>query len=102
MPSIMSPTAVSVTEAAAADFRGSAAGRAVGALVARVAAGRAGLVAVAVAVSPGKEQAEMTSATDGPRIAKSLLRRMRPNLTPDGPARGDVEPDTTALYGGVH
>src|SRR5262249_30881823 len=99
------PTAVSVTEAPAVDVRGSAAGRAVGALVARVAAGRAGLVAVAVAVSPGrwpKEQAEMTSATDGPRIAKSLLRRMRPNLTPDGPARGDVEPDTTALYGGVH
>ena len=95
----MSPTAVRVTEAPALDVRGSAAGRGVGALVARVAAG---LVAVAVAVSPGKEQAEMTSATDGPRTAKSLLRRLRPNLTPDGPARGDVEPDTTALYGGVH
>ena len=34
----------------------------------------------------------MISATAGPRIANSLLRHMRPNLTPVGPACGDVEP----------
>src|SRR5262249_16016287 len=105
MPRIMSPTAVSVTEAPAVDGRGSGADRGVGALVARVAAGRSEVVAKAVAVSPGiwpKEQAGTASAPDGPRIAKSPLCRLRPNITPDGAACGDVEPDTTALYGGVH
>jgi hypothetical protein len=95
----MSPTAVSVTEAPAVDVRGRAAGRGVAVLVASVAAGLAELVGSAVgenAVPLGvwpEEQAEMTSATAGPRIAKSLLRRMRPNLAWEGPTCGDVEPD---------
>jgi hypothetical protein len=89
IPRIMSPTAASVTEAPA--------GREAAALVDSVAAGLAELVAAAVgdaAVLPGEwpEHAETASATAGPRIARSLLRRMRPNLAPDGPACGDVAP----------
>ena len=79
MPRIMSPTAVSVTEAP----DGGADGREVAELVASVAAGVAELVGSAVAENTvplgawPEEQAEMTSATAGLRIAKSLLRRMR-------------------------
>ena len=96
IPSIMSPTAVSVTEAPAVDTRGSAAGLGRGGR--RPGDGRAGggTAADEATVPPGelpKEQAETTSATAGPRIAKSLLRRMRPNLVADGPTCGDVEPD---------
>ena len=98
MPSIMSPTAVSVTEAAAVDVRGSAAGLGAPA-VDRVTAGRAEAAASAAgegAVAPGEvpaEQAAAASATAGTRITRSLLRRMRPNLARDVPACGEAEPD---------
>ena len=101
LPSIMSPTAVRVTEAPAVDFRGSAAARCVAA-VARVAAGRAEPAESAesaageAAVPPGelpKEQAETTSATARPTNARSPLRRMRPNLARDRAACGDVDRD---------
>ena len=98
LPSIMSPTAVRVTEAPAVDFRGSAAARCVAA-VARVAAGRAAPAESAAgeaAVPPGelpKEQAETTSATARPTNARSPLRRMRPNLARDGATCGDVDRD---------
>ena len=98
-PSIMSPTAVRVTEPPAADFRGSAAGLGPVATVARALAGLAEVdesAADVTTVLPGEppmEQAETTSATAGAMIARSPLRRMRPNLARDGPACGDVEPD---------
>src|SRR5215468_9488118 len=97
LPSIMSPTAVRVTEAPAADFRGSAAARCVAA-GARAAAGCVEPAGPAgeVAVPPGelpKEQAETTSATARPVNAESPLRRMRPNLARNGAAGGDVARD---------
>src|SRR5215470_11537502 len=98
LPSIMSPTAVRVTEAPAAGFRGSAAARCVAA-DARPAPGRveaAEAVAGEAAVPPGelpKEQAETTSATARPVNAESPLRRMRPNLARNGTAGGDVARD---------
>src|ERR1700742_668268 len=76
LPSIMSPTAVSVTEAPAVDLRGSAAARCVAA-VAREAPGRAQPAESAAGeatVPPGelaKEQAETTSATARPVNARS-------------------------------
>src|SRR5437773_2629664 len=98
-PSIMSPTAVRVTEAPAVDFRGSAAGLGPVAAVARALAGLAEVAESAAAVTtvlPGElpnEQAETASATARLRIAGSPPRRMRPNLARDGPACGDVERD---------
>ena len=101
LPSIMSPTAVRVTEAPAVDFRGSAAARCVAA-VARGAAGRAEPAESAesaageATVPPGelpKEQAETTSARTRPTNARSPLRRMRPNLARDGATCGDVDRD---------
>src|SRR5690242_959300 len=97
LPSIMSPTAVSVTEAPAVDFRGSAAARCVAALAsaagwlepAESAAGEA-------AVPPGglpKEQADTTQAMARPVNARSPLRRMRPNLARNGATCGDVDRD---------
>src|SRR6478736_5604635 len=97
LPSIMSPTAVRVTEAPAVDFRGSAAARCVAALARAAgwlepdesAAGEA-------AVPPGglpKEQAETTSAMARPTNARSPLRRMRPNLARNGATCGDVDRD---------
>src|SRR5215468_10141178 len=77
LPSIMSPTAVRVTRAAAGCV---------------APAGPTG----AVAVPPGelpKEQAETTSATARPVNAESPLRRMRPNLARNGAAGGDVARD---------
>src|ERR1700759_165664 len=92
LPSIMSPTAVRVTEAPAVDFRGSAAARCVAAL-----ANAAGWLeptepaADEVTVPPDglpKEQAETTSAMTRPMIARSPLRRMRPNLARNGATGG--------------
>jgi hypothetical protein len=85
---------VSVTEAPAADVRGSAAGRGDAALVASVAE-LVALEACEAGVLAGawlSEHAETTSATAGPRIAKPLLRRMRPNVARTVPAHGEVEP----------
>src|SRR5437762_4079846 len=97
LPSIMSPTAVRVTDAPAVDFRGSAAARCVAALARAAgwlepdesAAGEA-------AVPPGelpKEQAETTKARARPMNARSPLRRMRPNLTRNRATCGDVDRD---------
>src|ERR1700748_2831655 len=97
LPSIMSPTAVRVTEAPAVDFRGSAAARCVAALAraagwlesAESAAGEA-------AVPPGglpKEQAGNTQPMTRPVIARRPLRRMRPNLARNGATGGDVARD---------
>src|SRR6201985_2384082 len=91
LPSIMSPTAVRVTEAPTVDFRGSAAARCAAAL-ARAAgwlepAEWAESAAGEAAVPPGglpKEQAETTKAMTRPMIARSPLRRMRPNLARNG------------------
>src|SRR5436190_6581683 len=74
-PSIMSPTAVRVTEAPAVDFRGSAAGLGPAAAVARALAGLAADESAAdvTAVLPGEppmEQAETTSATARPTKAR--------------------------------
>src|ERR1700759_5232499 len=94
LPSIMSPTAVSVTEAPAVDFRGSAAARCVAAL-----ARGAGWLEPAEAAAGGppgglpKEQAETTSAMARPTNARSPLRRMRPNLARNGATCGDVARD---------
>src|SRR4029077_9315333 len=103
-PSIMSPTAVRVTEAPAGDFRGSAAGLGPVAAVARALAGLEEVPESAAAVTttvlpgePPKEQAEATSATARAMIARSPLRRMRPNLARPGPACGDVERDGVRL-----
>src|SRR5690348_2047045 len=95
-PSTMSPTAVRVTEAPAADFRGSAAGLGPVAAVARALAGLAEVAEPAAGVLPEEapnEQAETTSATARPTKARSPLRRMRPNLARPGPACGDVARD---------
>src|SRR6476660_3479015 len=100
LPSIMSPTAVRVTEAPAVDFRGSAAARCVAAL-ARAAgwlepAEPAESAAGEATVPPGglpKEQAETTSARARPTNARSPLRRMRLNLARNGATCGDVDRD---------
>src|SRR6478609_11281164 len=74
LPSIMSPTAVRVTEAPAVDFRGSAAGLGPVAAVARVLAGvdeSAADVTAGLPGDPPMEQAETTSVTARPTKARS-------------------------------